>query len=80
MTETELKARFNEVEVIARGQRMSAREKELVWQWLKEDRFVAEVCGERMDWEEFKAAAVTVSRQFSGMLKTISLARHFIPK
>ena len=51
MNEVELRRKFNK--------EVSAPDKELLWKWLKEDRYVSEVCGGESGWEEFKDAKPT---------------------
>jgi hypothetical protein len=49
MNEVELRRTFDK--------EVSALDKELLWKWLKEDRYVSEVCSGESGWKEFKDEA-----------------------
>jgi len=64
MNEVELKRKFDK--------EVGAPDKELLWKWLKEDRYVSEVCGGESGWEEFKGEADRLAKrqwQMSGRVK-----------
>jgi hypothetical protein len=64
MNEVELKRKFDK--------EVGAPDKELLWKWLKEDRYVSEVCGGESGWEEFKDEADRLAKrqwQMSGRVK-----------
>jgi hypothetical protein len=53
MTEAELKACFDK--------EVSAPDKRLVWEWLKDEHYVSEVCSGLAEWEEFRDRAVELA-------------------
>jgi hypothetical protein len=55
VTEDELWARFDKA--------LSAPNKELLWQWLKQDQCVTDVCSGRSEWNEFKDAALRLANR-----------------
>src|SRR5215208_548609 len=64
MNEVELKRKFDK--------EVGAPDKELLWKWLKEDRYVSEVCGGDSGWKEFKDEADRLAKrqwQISGRVK-----------
>jgi hypothetical protein len=64
MNEVELRRRFDK--------EVGAPDKELLWKWLKEDRYVSEVCRGEAVWGEFKAEADRLAErqwQMSGRVK-----------
>ncbi len=64
MNEVQLRRKFDK--------EISAPDKELLWKWLKEDRYVCEVCRGISGWREFKSEADRLANrqwQMSGRLK-----------
>jgi hypothetical protein len=64
MNEVELRRKFDK--------EVGALDKELLWKWLKEDRYVSEVCRGDAEWKEFREEADRLAKrqwQMSGRLK-----------